>query len=342
MAEQRPTPLHAPAPSSGDVAANYRYWQEHGGEWVEEYAQRKQRNILYHIQELMLVDYLLHHTPSKVLEFGCGVGRHLRNLSQISGLDVFGYDQSPTMVQGCLRWTGQTWIDTHIALAGPLGPLPYADGTFDVVYTAEVLVHVRPEDLPTILAELIRVCRGHILHLETAEHYELVSHEHSGCWKHDLVAAYAHLGRQCELLPAGYVAHSPYRVVVGVAPRYTWPPLLLGMFRQMETDINRGFGELRQGIEQYAGTLAQWRQRAATLETDARQQTEARTAAEQRCAELTREIADLRAALGRQVETLRGYMTDEARERQQQAEYLEHLQHDRELFLAHADRLQKG
>lgn len=137
---------------------NYAYWREHGGIWADEYNRRKLTQPYYHIQEIMLVDYFLHNSPGKVLEFGCGPGRHLRNLSGIPGIDVYGFDQSPTMVEGCIHWTDKKWIDEHISLGQPIGKLPYPDRCFDIVFTAEVLVHVRPEDLSGILTELIRVC----------------------------------------------------------------------------------------------------------------------------------------------------------------------------------------
>ncbi len=76
----------------GGVAANCRYGQEHGGEWAEEYAARKRRTVKYHVQEIMLTDCVAHHAPAAVLEFGCGVGRHLRILSRLAGVEVYGYD----------------------------------------------------------------------------------------------------------------------------------------------------------------------------------------------------------------------------------------------------------
>jgi SAM-dependent methyltransferase len=232
-----PTSLGQNPECGADVAANYRYWQEHGGEWAEEYAARKRRAVKYHVQEIMLTDYVAHHAPAVVLEFGCGVGRHLRNLSRLPGVEVYGYDQSPSMVACLRRWTGQEWIDTHVALGPPTGPLPYADGQFDIVFTTEVLVHVRPEDLEGILRELMRICRGHLLHLEPSEHVHISDSEHEGCWKHDLLAAYARLGRHAEILPSGYFDHVPTRVVVGQPPAYTWSPVVLELFRTMETEL---------------------------------------------------------------------------------------------------------
>ncbi|CAG0969419.1 hypothetical protein PHYC_01160 [Phycisphaerales bacterium] len=251
---------HAPhdprtADAERPVAPNYAYWREHGGAWVAEYQGRKRYQVLYHIQELMLANYMLctaqgRERPLRVLEFGCGVGRHLRNLSGLPNVDVHGYDQSEAMARGCLTWCDEGWFASHVSVGEPTGPLPYDDASFDVVYSAEVLVHVRPEDLPVVLAEIMRVCRGHVLHLEPSPGVEVHGEVHQGCWNHDLVKAYRGLGRACEVLPCGYEVHTPYRVRVGEKPRFTWPREMLDMCLRMERDINEGFRIVQQGSVQ--------------------------------------------------------------------------------------------
>lgn len=235
------------APAVSEVEANYQYWRDNGGEWADGYDFRKKRQVLYHIQELMLTQYVQQHAataktkPIKVLEFGCGVGRHLRNLTRLPDVDAYGHDQSKTMAANILRWAGRQWFDAHINVGMPTGTLPYPDKHFDIVYSAEVLIHVRPEHLDGILREMVRVCRGHVLHLENSEHHKLVSDAHDGCWMHDMVAAYARLGLECEVLPSGYFAHTPYRVALGEEPRFTWAPAILEMYRRLERDIDEGF-----------------------------------------------------------------------------------------------------
>ncbi len=270
-AQEQPAPA---APADG-VDSNYRYWREHGGEWVEHYDRRKKRQILYHIQELMLTTYMLEHVnagyakPLRVLEFGCGVGRHLRNLNRLPGVDVHGYDQSLAMAEGMVRWSGSEWFNSHVKVGSPTGALPFADGEFDIVYSAEVLVHVRPEHIDGILREMVRVCRGHVLHIETSEHTALVDGEHSGCWRHDLPAAYARLGLTCEVLPSGYEAHSPYRVTVKRPAVWTWPPAIIEMYRRMERDIDEGFESLTSAAwraSQLEGSVSELQRRVQTLD----------------------------------------------------------------------------
>lgn len=236
-----------PESSDEGVAQNYRWWREHGSEWVEEYDRRKRFQPRFHIQELMLVEYMAMHTPAKVLEFGCGVGRHLRNLDQLPGIEVHGYDQSSTMAAGCKVWASDRWISERVRIGPPTGRLPYEDGAFDIVYTSEVLVHVRPEDLGGMLRELIRVARGQILHLEPSPHYYIHADAHEGCWNHDLVAAYRRLGRECRMLPAGYYSQTPYRVVLGRRKVYDWNPVTLALLRRLERDLVGGLDNLRRG-----------------------------------------------------------------------------------------------
>jgi len=228
------------------VDANYQYWRDHGHEWVEQYDYRKTRQVYYHIQELMLTTYVGHHAeaskaPLRVLEFGCGVGRHLRNLTKVPNTDIHGYDQSAAMAQGVLRWATREWYDGHVHVGSPTGRLPFEDGAFDLVYSAEVLVHVRPEHLEGVLSEMMRVCRGQVLHMETSPDYPLVSGEHSGCWRHDLPASYEKLGKACEVLARGYECHTPFRVAVGAEPIWTWPEQVIAMYRRLERDIDSGF-----------------------------------------------------------------------------------------------------
>lgn len=278
------------------VAANYAWWREHGGGWAEEYDRRKRRQVLYHIQELMLSTYFAQAAPAKVLEFGCGVGRHLRNLAAIPGLDVFGFDQSRAMAEQVRLWAEPSWVDAHVSVGEPTARLPYDDRAFDIVYTAEVLVHVRPEDLDGVLRELVRVCRGHVLHFETSAQFALYEDAHDGCWKHDLAAAYARLGLDCEALPWGYAAHTPHRTYVGdEAPRFEWPPIVISLYRRLEQNMNAGFEALEAESQRHANEAAQKGAESRAAQEQVQQLRGEVERLQARSSELERLIADLEA-----------------------------------------------
>ncbi len=205
-----------PRISSLATSANYVYWQQNGQEWADEYRHRRTTTARYGIQELVLASIVDANVPARVLEFGCGVGRHLSYLAKIPGADVHGVDQSPTMLAGMSRFSPDNPAIARAQLIQPLGRLPFENGTFDIVYSAEVLVHVRPEDLDGRLAEFVRVGRGSIFHLEPPESYQLAADAHDGCWYHDLVAAYARLGLSARR--AGQPVEAQELVVVDLDP----------------------------------------------------------------------------------------------------------------------------
>jgi len=290
---------HADTPTR-TVEENYAYWQNNGGVWADEYDARKLVTPYYHIQELMLVRYVAecarHNGGTlRVLELGCGVGRHLRNLSRLPGVAAFGYDQSPTMVEGCLRWTGREWLDEHVALGPPTGRLPYPDASFDLVYTSEVLVHVRPEHLDGILAELLRVAEAQVLHFEPDQHTHIAPMAHDGCWNHDLVAAYQRLGRTCEVLPAGYRSQTPYRVALKRAAVPAWPSDLLEVYRRLERDLDAGLREGDSRAQARAATAVQDAEtHAASLSAALASESEARARAEREKEDREADAASLR------------------------------------------------
>lgn len=224
------------------TAPNYAYWQQSGAEWDAEYDRRKTRHAFYHLAEALLADHVAHHAPGRVLEFGCGTGRHLRNLVAVPGADVFGFDQSAGMVGGGFRWADASWLAEHVRVGEPTGALPWPDGHFDVVFTSEALMHTRPEDLAGRLRELRRVCRGHLLHLEPPPTWLGYSPWHDGCWGHDLVGAYSAMGLQCEVLEQGFSRQVPYRVAIDPrSVRWSWPSPLLAIYRRLDAALEEGF-----------------------------------------------------------------------------------------------------
>jgi SAM-dependent methyltransferase len=227
--------------STSTVSPNYQYWRDNGTQWVDDYDRHKKAGPKYHICEFVICDYVTHLAPARVLEFGCGSGRHLRYLSRLPGVEVFGFDQSEAMVAGNLRWTDRPWVEQHITIGDPLQRLPYADASFELVFTAAVLVHCRPEHLDDRLLELMRVSQGQLLHIEPRPDRSHSGWEGTKCWSHDLVAAYARLGWSCVDL-GGHTSRVPaYRALApGITPAYTPSPVLLSLYDRLMTDLSPG------------------------------------------------------------------------------------------------------
>lgn len=90
----------------------------------------------------------------RVLELGVGVGTNWQFLPP--GIAYSGIDPDPHMLRRARRHAAESGLDVDLHLAAAEA-LPFADGTFDVVFTTLTLCSV--EDLPAALAEVRRVLR---------------------------------------------------------------------------------------------------------------------------------------------------------------------------------------
>jgi len=90
----------------------------------------------------------------RILDVGCGNGVFTGRLARDGG-DVVGLDFSHHLLAE----------NRHAALAcGDVGALPFGDATFDVVFEANVLHHVR--DRFAVVREMARVSRRYVVLLE--------------------------------------------------------------------------------------------------------------------------------------------------------------------------------
>lgn len=105
------------------------------------------------------------HEPVDILDFGCGIGeslpflRHYFPHAMLQGIDV-----SSESVR-----LAQARVGTAASLTTYEGDrLPFADGSFDLVFTACVFHHIPPADHDRALREIRRVLRpgGHFFLFE--------------------------------------------------------------------------------------------------------------------------------------------------------------------------------
>jgi SAM-dependent methyltransferase len=109
----------------------------------------------------MALDLLAMADPrpgDRVLEVGCGAGTLLRRIAaHPAGLRVTGVDVNAFLLGEARALAAQEGLGERIALdEGSAEALPYADGSFDVVYSCTVMEEV---DADRMLAELVRVAK---------------------------------------------------------------------------------------------------------------------------------------------------------------------------------------
>ncbi len=89
----------------------------------------------------------------RILDAGCGTGRHLGPLVSV-GSDPVGVDFSSGMLDVARR----NHPEADLALADLQKPLPFGDGRFDAVLCALIGEHL--DELPLVLREMHRVLKG--------------------------------------------------------------------------------------------------------------------------------------------------------------------------------------
>ncbi len=96
----------------------------------------------------------------RVLDAGCGSGRHLCESFRTPGVEVAGVDLNRAdlgKARGFLSLMAREQKGRWLVAQADVTKLPFADGSFDVVICSEVLEHI--VDNRTAVAELVRVLK---------------------------------------------------------------------------------------------------------------------------------------------------------------------------------------
>jgi spore coat polysaccharide biosynthesis protein SpsF len=98
------------------------------------------------------------HDPASAIELGCGDGRNMKALLQLHPMMRFtGIDVN----QGALKQAAEYGITLHGSITDPITAAMVAP--HDLVYTKGVLIHIPPEQLPTVYDNLYHLSNDLIL-----------------------------------------------------------------------------------------------------------------------------------------------------------------------------------
>lgn len=105
------------------------------------------------------------HTPSAVLEWGCGPGRIIRHLpTLLPSARIVGTDYNPQTI----AWLRQALPGIEVHQNGLTPPLPLGDNVFDFAYAFSVFTHLSESNCIAWMAELQRVTMpGALLYFTT-------------------------------------------------------------------------------------------------------------------------------------------------------------------------------
>lgn len=94
----------------------------------------------------------------RVLDLGCGAGRHLVYLAK-EGFDVYGVDISGTALEYTRHWLNQEGLAAELKQSD-MTALAYPDGFFDAVISIFVIYHGTVESMTKAIAEIYRVLKA--------------------------------------------------------------------------------------------------------------------------------------------------------------------------------------
>lgn len=97
------------------------------------------------------------HRVQRVLDHGCGVGRHLVHLSR-QGFDVHGVDISAAGIERCRKELDQHQLSATLHVADMLH-IPYPDAFFDWVLSVQVIYHTTAATLRQAIEHVHRKLR---------------------------------------------------------------------------------------------------------------------------------------------------------------------------------------
>ncbi len=125
----------------------------------------------------------------RVLDLGCGTGRHVVYLKQ-HGFDVIGFDNAPHGLQLTADWLADEKLTAPLVLADVHAPLPFPDGAFDAIVCIKVIHHGLRERVLGAVGEIRRILRPggmlllsvpgrrkRLVHSEQIEPHTYVAHE---------------------------------------------------------------------------------------------------------------------------------------------------------------------
>jgi len=105
-----------------------------------------------------LVEIFRNRDVARILDLGCGTGRHLVFLSKM-GFEMYGFDASPRALSLARQWLDEMGLTADIQTHRMEEPFPYGGGFFDAVISIQVIHHNLMTDVLTTVREVERVIR---------------------------------------------------------------------------------------------------------------------------------------------------------------------------------------
>lgn len=149
--------------SARAVQEHWRKTQEFKGEGYESYEDKLHAKRVL-VRRKYLAKLITDKKPKKVLEIGCFGGYNLRLIHEIDKkIELFGFDIN----KNALKYAKEK-LPAINTVNGSIYELEkyFKENTFDLVFTAGVLIHIPCEDIEQALAAIMSISKQHVIHAE--------------------------------------------------------------------------------------------------------------------------------------------------------------------------------
>ncbi len=127
-------------------------------DWEDIFTKHGKFFLETHSDMPMLVHLFHEHKVRRVLDLGCGSGRHLVFFSR-EGFEVYGFDSSGTAISLAHQWLEEEQLTAEIVVHRMENAFPYDDSFFDAVISVQVIHHNLFQDIVRTVSEIARVVR---------------------------------------------------------------------------------------------------------------------------------------------------------------------------------------
>lgn len=144
--------------------------------------------------------------PTSVLEVGANVGINLAGIRDV--LPGHGRLAAVEPHPAAAATLGQSPDRVDDVVRADGARLPFREGAFELVFTNGVLIHVPPDRLPLVMAEIVRVSSKWVLCSEYFAHepVEIPYRGRAGMlWKRDFGSAYLELAPELQVQSYGFL-----------------------------------------------------------------------------------------------------------------------------------------
>lgn len=117
-------------------------------------------NVLNKVHEDLpkIVKFLKKEKAKKVLDLGCGSGRHVIYLAQM-GFEVFGIDDASEGINLCRVWLKKLGLKANLKVSSFFKKFPFKDNFFDAIISTWAIHHGKEKQVKFCIREIERVIK---------------------------------------------------------------------------------------------------------------------------------------------------------------------------------------